>query len=221
MALLRKRRDAETELMQELSQVLERDGAHSAVEICPDPGRLRQLSRGQISSAVMRDALLAHLGHCDRCVALMASFRKKRRYGTTSLLSAAAAILIVGLLWTWNGWRGHVQQSHEVAMVDLRPLEPTRGNEHPEKLAATIHRNVSRLHVILPVGSADGNYEVGVFRTEGQASPIVHIAGSTKITDHSLDLTLPGQFASLAPGRYLLGIRDGGAEWAYYSLVVE
>jgi hypothetical protein len=76
------------------------------------------------------------------------------------------------------------------------------------------------IRVLLPTGSSEGDYDLGIFSSTSSASPIR--LGSTRAAFENGDIVIAVEVSlkKLRPGPYLLGIRHGGAEWAKYVVTL-
>lgn len=205
--------------MQALSSVTRKEQPSHELGHCPTVADLRQFALGKCNQA-HREQLLAHVGTCDRCIALLRKMRKRRvliRRTSFVLAGAAAAVLAVAF-WATLGPPSSV--SSVVATVDLRLASPTRGIQNNEGAAAvTAPQKVTRLRIILPIG-AEGKYECQILR-QGQSVPMLFSSGEAHLENHDVVLNLPVKLGKLTAGPYLLALRRESSEWVYYKLFLE
>jgi hypothetical protein len=137
------------------------------------------------------------------------------RYGWR-LGFALMCVALLAATWFW----ATRERPSVVATVDLRHI--TRGDEtFPAPTSITLQRNTVSVRVLLPVGSASGAYEVGVFENAGSNAPIVAGSAETSLDNSDLVLRFALSLRGVKPGSYALGIRHGNSEWAYYSLTID
>jgi hypothetical protein len=127
---------------------------------------------------------LDHLTSCSPCYSDFSQFRsayQKRRNRT--LFAIAANILIVAGVASWVLFLRQTQPvATEAAVLDLRNRSVPRGTEsNPAEPPLEIVRSVSRMEVYLPLGSADGVYELRISSQEG--SPVFTGSGMAKVKE--------------------------------------
>jgi hypothetical protein len=191
---------------------------------CPSIAELRQFAMGKYGlDEPMLLGMLDHLADCESCAQEMAKIRleleaeqkRSRRWFGWKLGYALLCVALVAASWFW----ATRARSSGVATVDLRSI--TRGDETSAPAPGTLHRNTASVRILLPVGSADGAYEVGVFQQAGSTAPIVTGTARTNLENNDLVLRLPLLLKSVRPGSYSLGIRHGNSEWAYYPVRID
>jgi len=190
---------------------------------CPSQEFLRGLARHEIS-VEKTEAWSEHLGTCSECFNDYTRFsaveqKRRRRFFTLGSVAAvlAAMLLIVACL-SFLYLRGR-SLGVETAIIDLRPFSLTRGDDTGSGTGQGIEINhrVSRLTIMLPVGSRDGQYEVGILRTSGEE--VVKAPASTKIAkDQSISLITEMELSKLELGPYLLAWRRAGFPWSYHPV---
>lgn len=218
MSPWRQYRVAERELMEALSSVTRKDGPASKRGACPTVADLRRFATGKCNQEE-RDEILAHLGACDRCIALLRAMRERRiLIRRTSLVFAVAAVLAIAV---WARLDRSSSISNAVATIDLRLASPTRGSENNNGADTVTARRkeAGRLRIILPIGG-EGKYDCQILRT-GQIVPLLRSSGEALLENHDVVLNLPVELGSLMPGRYSLALRHEGSEWVYYPLILE
>lgn len=186
---------------------------------CPSPADLRRFEAGKYGHhQEERDAIMAHLGVCDRCLAEMGQFKRRRvrmRRAGVVLAFAAAVLIVVSI-----SLQRHAAISNGLATIDLRLSSPYRGVEQVEDRGASkVRRNVSHLQLILLPGS-EGSYDFQLL-DDKQTEPIIHGVGQATVENDKVILNLNTSFARLTPGRYKLALRRNGYDWEYYPIVVE
>ena len=109
----------------------------------------------------------------------------------------------------------------EIAVLDLRGLSPARG-EGPAPGgtptgALSLPRRVLDLTVQLPVGSAEGSYEVAV---QQEDDPLVSVMGEAVIENQITTLRVRIDTREIPEGEYQLGVRQDGLNWRLYPLIL-
>jgi hypothetical protein len=187
---------------------------------CPSPADLRRFEAGKYGHhQEERDAIMAHLAGCDRCLAeVVQSKRRRVRMRRAGLVLAfAAAVLIVVSI----SLQRPAAISNGLATIDLRLSSPARGLEQVEDQGAIkICRNVSHLQLIMLPGS-EGSYEFQLLGDK-QTGLVSHGAGEATVENDKVILNLDTRVAPrLTPGKYKLALRRNSSDWEYYRLVVE
>jgi len=81
-----------------------------------------------------------------------------------------------------------------------------------------VSRSATHLNIYLPLGSAEGPYDVRIVTLSGES--LAATSGAAKLNDRATSLQVTLRLASLRPGKYLLQIRRPESEWISYSLVL-
>ena len=162
---------------------------------------------------------LDHLGACSPCyrdfLAVQAGYRQRR---TRMIFALAAGLLIVVSAASWVWLRQHNEQSAR-AVVDLRDRSMARGTQPPPNEAPLeIARNASHLEIYLPLGSAEGTYDLRL--TTVRSDPLVSVSGNAQLEHGVTVLRLALTTPLPTPGRYVLEIRRRGSEWASFPLEI-
>lgn len=210
----------EDELTKALSGLESEKGADV---LCPSIAELRQFAMGKYGldePALLR--MLDHLADCESCEQEMAKLRlelqanekRSRRWFGWKLGYAVLCVLLVAATWFW----ATRDRSSGLATIDLRSI--TRGDETSAATSIKLHTNTASIRILLPVGSFNGAYEVGVFEA-GSSPPIVTGSAQTRVENGDLVLRLPLSLKSVRPGSYSLGIQHGNSEWAYYPVRID
>ena len=167
------------------------------------------------------DPWLEHLTSCSPCYRDFSQFREEnQRRRTRTLLAIAASILIVACI---GGW-ALVHKRNETllaktAVLDLSDRSVSRGAEpSPGERPLEVSRSATHLNIYLPLGSAEGPYDVRIVTLSGES--LAATSGAAKLNDRATSLQVTLRLASLRPGKYLLQIRRPESEWISYSLVL-
>jgi hypothetical protein len=167
------------------------------------------------------DLPVQHLTICSPCFQDYSRYRRQARNQTIfrGALAAAVAIVVIGAAVLSGVGRGWFQRPSEpliAAVLDLRPLSPTRGEEPPEAGAVlTLRRGRLGITIQLPVGSEDGAYDVAVMLS---GRVLQSGQGTARSQDSVMVLTVRMDLRSLGPGRYAFGVRRVGSAWQEYPL---
>lgn len=204
----------EKELMRALPNASDQGSAG-----CPSPADLRRFEAGKYGHhQEERDAIMAHLGVCDRCLGVMVQLKRRRvrmRRAGLVLAFAAAVLIVVSI-----SLQRHAPISNGLATIDLRLSSPARGLEQVEDRGTIkIRRNVDHLQLILLPGS-EGRYEFQLLGDK-QTGPVIHGGGQATVENDKVILNLNTSFAHLTVGKYKLALRRNSSDWEYYRLIVE
>ena len=216
-------RDEFTEGEQRVLDVLERGLSREF----PNPDRI-----GCPGSAVLRGIAfhklrlsevhqwMDHLSACSPCYQEFTQLRKQAVTQPRRLpvwLGAAAIVIL-----TVTGWlsvRTHYAvQGPETAVLDLRGISVTRGESSPQTNLPTLEVQRSAKHLVLdlPIGSAEGSYELELQSESG--TQFLNATGTAQFNDGVAVLRVDVQFRDVSPGIYVLGLRQPGLEWVRYRV---
>ncbi len=100
---------------------------------------------------------------------------------------------------------GPSHRTQTVAVLDLRNASQARGGNAPEQATPrlTVPHNARTLQIYLPIGSEEGEYEVGLFRSAGR--PLVQTRGRAELISQSVILRIKLDLSLVSQGEYLLG----------------
>jgi len=164
---------------------------------------------------------LDHLGSCSPCYADFKRFREafERQRRQRWLAAAAGILLAVGVL----GWallhKRNESFMAQTAALDLRDRSVARGGEPtPGEQPLELSRAVKHLNVYLPLGSAEGPYELRIATTAGSAIFTTNGVASLKDGVTSMEVAL--DLSSAPSGQYVLQIRRPSSEWNSYPLLL-
>ena len=187
---------------------------------CPGSDVLKRIASHEMSLAEAEN-WLDHLTSCSPCyrdfTELQASHRRRRMQ--TVLAIAASILIVVGVA----GWALFFKQKGpavvQSAVLDLRNRSVPRGGEpNPGEQPLELSRKVKRLNVYLPLGSAEGPYEIRIATTAGSA--IFTTDGVASLKDGVTSIEAAVDLPSASSGRYLLEIRRSNSEWNSYPLLL-
>lgn len=164
---------------------------------------------------------LDHLGSCSPCYRDFSQFQRAyqlRRRRT--LLAIAASILICVAIGGWALVHWHKKnETAEVVVLDLRNWSVTRGiGPNARVKPLEMSREASRLSILLPLGSREGEYDVRIATPSGES--LMAARGIASVKNGVTALQVAISLSSVSPGSYLLQIREAGLEWNSYPLDV-
>jgi hypothetical protein len=167
------------------------------------------------------DKWLDHLGSCSPCYRDFLQFRAAHRTRRMqNLFAIAASILVVASLAGWAVVH-QKQQSlvAQTAVLDLRNRSLSRGGEsNPVEPPLEVGRGVKHLSVYLPLGSAEGPYEMRIATTAGDAVISTSADASLKHGVTSIEVVV--DLSSAFSGQYVFQLRRPNSEWNSYALVL-
>ena len=164
---------------------------------------------------------LDHVGSCSPCYRDFSQFQKTyqlRRKRT--LLAIAASILVCASVGGWALVRWHNRnEAVQTAVLDLRDWSVTRGVEpNPGVKPLEVSREGSRLSILLPLGSSEGEYDVRIATRSGES--LATASGIASVTKGVTTVRVSISLSSVSPGTYILQIRKTALEWNSYPLAV-
>jgi hypothetical protein len=187
---------------------------------CPGSDVLRRIASHAMPLAEA-EKWLDHLTSCSPCYRdfseLQAGYRHRRM--RAALAIAASILIVVGVA----GWALFFKQKGlpvvQTAVLDLRNRSVPRGGEPtPGEQPLEVSREVKRLNVYLPLGSAEGPYELRIAPTTG--SSIFTANGVASLKDGVTSIETVVDLSAASSGRYVLQIRRPNSEWNSYPLLL-
>jgi len=187
---------------------------------CPGSDVLKRIASHAMPLAEA-EKWLDHLTSCSPCYRdfseLQAGYRHRRM--RTTLAIAASILIVVGVA----GWALFFKQKGPAvvqwAVLDLRNRTVPRGGEAtPGEQTLEVSREVKRLNIYLPLGSAEGPYEIRIATTAGSA--IFTTNGVASLKDGVTSIEAAVDLSSASSGRYVLQIRRPNSEWSSYPLLL-
>ena len=188
---------------------------------CPSSEVLKRIASHEMPLSEA-EKWLDHLGSCSPCyrdyLELQAAHRKRLQ---RALLAVAAGILllipVVGRIFLPR--HHEVPPSQITAVLDLRNRSVTRGAEQgPTEGPLAVSRYASLWDIQLPLGSADGPYEVRLTTPQGQQ--VLATQGVATISGGITLLRVEVSLSSASPGQYLLQLREPTLAWNSFAVVV-
>jgi hypothetical protein len=187
---------------------------------CPGSDVLRRIASHAMPLAEA-EKWLDHLTSCSPCYRdfseLQAGYRHRRMQAVLAI--AASILIVVGVA----GWALFFKQKGpsavQTAVLDLRNRSVPRGGElNPGGQPLEVSREVKRLNIYLPLGSAEGPYEIRIATTAGSA--IFTTDGVASLKDGVTSIEAAVDLPSASSGRYVLEIRRSNSEWNSYPLLL-
>lgn len=187
---------------------------------CPPARTLRKIARKTLP---ITDPAIDHVAHCSPCFNELHELRagmRSRRKAWSAAAVAAVVVAAVALGYVAFQAEAPIDPTPEAAVLDLRGLSPTRGGVPDPGAPPTVlslPRRVLDLTVQLPIGSADGAYEVALQQGE---DPLLVANGAASIQNGIATLRVRIDTRELSEGEYQLGWRQDGLNWRLYPLIL-
>jgi len=187
---------------------------------CPGPEVLKRIASHEMPLAEA-EKWLDHVTSCSPCYRdfseLQAGYRHRRMQ--TILAIAASILIVVGVA----GWALFFKQKGlpavQTAVLDLRNRSVPRGGEaNPGEQPLEVSREVKRLNVYLPLGSAEGPYEMRIVTTAGNA--VFATSGVASLKDGVTSIQAAIDLSSASSGQYVFQVRRPNSEWNSYPLML-
>jgi len=187
---------------------------------CPDVDVLKRIA-SRTMPLNEADRWLDHLGSCSPCYSDFSEFRRayeSRRKRT--LLAIAASILVAACIGGWSLLQRHNEGLvAQTALLDLRKRSLPRGTErNPPEPPLVLNRAARHWNVYLPLGSAEGTYEIRIVTDSGGL--LLTATGEAKLVSGIASLPVDVNLGSKNLGRYNLEIRKNTGEWNSFPLVL-
>lgn len=201
---------------------------------CPTAAEIGSMARREVSLSNIR-ASAQHIATCSACLSDYLAARERwtrRRRHTFAIVATAAglAAAIIGIISLRSptpapptppplAQERQAQPALQLATLDLRPLDATRGEpDSPAETPVLTRANV-RLTILLPAGSDHGNYQFEIRDERG--SPKIYGAGIAVIRNYVTTIETTLDLRKLNPGRFTWSIRRAEeSSWRSYPLTV-
>ncbi len=187
---------------------------------CPGSAVLKRIASHEMPLAEA-EKWLDHLTSCSPCYRefseLQAGYRHRRMQ--TILAIAASILIVVGVA----GWALFFRQKGppvvQTAVLDLRNRSIPRGTEpNPGEQPLEVSREVRHLDVYLPLGSAEGPYEMRIATTAG--SEVFATRGVASLKGGVTSIQTVVDLSSASSGQYIFQVRRANSEWNSYPLML-
>jgi hypothetical protein len=107
----------------------------------------------------------------------------------------------------------------QTTVLDLRNRSVPRGGEpNRDDQPLEVSRAVRHLNVYLPLGSAEGPYEMRIATTTGSA--VLNTTGAASLKDGVTSIQAVVNLSSASPGQYVFQVRRRDSEWNSYPLML-
>ena len=187
---------------------------------CPGSAVLKRIASHEMPLAEA-EKWLDHLTSCSPCYSDFSQFQSgyKRQRTRTFLAIAASVFIVISIA----GWALFFKQKGprvvQTAVLDLRSRSIPRGTEpNPGEQPLEVSRGVRHLNVYLPLGSAEGPYEVRIATTTGGA--VFTTEGVASLKDGVTSIQAAVDLSSTSSGQYVFQVRRPGSEWNSYPLML-
>ncbi len=187
---------------------------------CPGSEVLKRIASHEMSLSEA-EKWLDHLTSCSPCYSDFSQFKTAyTRRRARTLLAIAASVLICASIGGWAFVRWHNKnQAFQTAVLDLRNLSSARGAEPNTGVKPLeVNREASRLSILLPLGSSEGQYDVRIVTLSGES--LASASGIASVKNGVTALQVAMSLSSISPGTYLLQVRKPDLEWNSYPLAV-
>lgn len=203
---------------------------------CPTTDEIGAMARHEIPQSNLAGRA-EHIATCSSCLseylAAHEKWKRRRLYWVAALAAAAVLILgFVGISWLRSPDPGPTLISptspdvgqpdtqQQVATLDLRPFEVTRGERPAQPPAPVLTRANLRLTILLPVGSEEGNYQFEI--RDEQDVPRIRGTALAVIRDYITTIETVLDLRPLNAGSFTLVIRQTDeSSWRSYGLEVQ
>lgn len=201
---------------------------------CPPASEIDAIARRQ-SPLSGTGGLTGHIATCSPCLSeyLAAREKRKRTWQLIAVLATAAGLgmLIAGASLLRSPApvppstppsiaERRPPEAVRSATLDLRPLEPVRGESDTRIPVPVLDRANLMLTILLPVGSEEGSYEFQV--RDEKDSPKLQGTATAAIRNYVTTIETTVDLRPLDPGSFKWAIRrDGESSWRTYSLRIQ
>lgn len=188
---------------------------------CPPSEVLKRIASHEMPLSES-EKWLDHLGSCSPCyrdyLDLRAASRKRLQWAWFAVAAGVLlSLLVVGGI---HFFKHQGLAPAQTAVLDLRYRSARRGAEQASAEAALeVSRYASLWDIQLPLGSADGPYEVRL--TTEQGEQVLATRGVATITEGVTLLRVEARLSSANPGRYVLQLREPTLAWNSYAVIVQ
>jgi hypothetical protein len=187
---------------------------------CPGPDVLRKIVSHEMPLPEA-EKWLDHLTSCSPCYADFSQLRTVVERRRSQTLLAIAASILIGI--SVAGWalffKPKEQAVLQTAVLDLRTRSVPRGGEpKPGEQPLEASRAVRHLNVYLPLGSAEGAYDMRIVTTTGSA--VFTAEGTASLKDGVTSIQADVDLSSASSGEYVFQVRRPNSNWNSYALIL-
>ena len=198
---------------------------------CPGSEVLKAIALRKISM-IDGAEYIDHVGCCSPCFMEYDARRRQaenqKRLRFVAVAAGIAVVIGIGL-WAWRGGdrfrrgnevAGQTAVPYEHSLLDLRNRSVLRGAEpNPNLTPVELPRAALALSIYLPTGSEPGRFEIGI--AEQSKKLLLTTEGVAVFRDHTAVLEIKLDLTGVAAGQYLMAVRQPGADWAYYPMLLK
>ena len=191
---------------------------------CPDSATIKAIAFGKLSGE-RASTWWSHFATCSPCTREFAAFQQQARASRNVRIAAgiAASILLAVGIIAWLAMQGRIVgpeplRPYESSTLDLRSMSLVRGGSTSSDAAPDLPRRRLALSIYLPTGTEPGAFEVRL--AQQPERPILTTSGPAVLRDQITVLEVKLDLTGLAPGSYLLAIRETNWDWNYYRAIV-
>ena len=189
-------------------------------------------SREDISNFPEAEDIVDHIATCSPCFLEYNAIRRRSRrrlFGGTALC-CVVGLLLTGLILRWatptrpqNETVAHQAPTTTIqAVLDFRNRTVNRSDREQtarEPSAPHLRRALLNLSINLPIGVEDGLYSVQFRNPFGQS--VVNAVGTAAWDGSAETLVTAVDLRNLAPGEYILAVRQGNSAWREYAVILD
>jgi hypothetical protein len=208
----------EQRILDVLTQGLSREFPNPERIGCPGSAVLIGIASHKLRLAEVHQ-WLDHLSACTPCYQEFTELRKQvvsQRRRLQVWLAVAAVLILTVAGWLWMRIH-YAAQGPETAVVDLRSISVARGENSSQtgQPPLELYRSAKHLVLDLPIGSAEGNYELTLLSESG--TQLLSATGTAQLQDRVVVLRADVDLRNVRPGLYILALRRPGLEWVRYT----
>ena len=172
---------------------------------CPGDEILRGLASRKLP---INHPARMHIGQCSPCWREFRSFQAEiKRTKRWRLIGGIAALALILLLGPSLYWFEGQRKSDPIIALDLRSIDPTRGNDQ-QHLRVHLPPRVFRLVVTLPFGLSGGVYELQL--RDSKDFVAAKVRGAATIADGDTRLKVDRMdLSNISKGDYVLILAHG------------
>lgn len=184
---------------------------------CPTDKRLlRDLAAKKLRPT---DPFVQHVAECSPCFRELNELKHRSNSGRAwKITGAAAAIVLAGAaFWLWERRLPPLDGGERIATIDLRPSDAMRSpNTAQHRLSFSLSRGKLSVSILLPVGAAEGPYELKLLNDALQ--PVWSGQSEASLRNHVMIISTKIDTRDLNPGTYSFWLRRPGHEWQDYPV---
>jgi len=191
---------------------------------CADSETIKAMAFGKLRGEKV-SSWWSHFATCSPCTREFAAFQQQARASrnTRTVVGIAASVLLTLGIVAWLAMQGRIVgpeplPPYESSTLDLRSMSLVRGGSTSSGGPLELPRRRLALSIFLPTGTEPAEFDVQLSRQAEQ--PILTASGPAILRDQITVLEVKLDLTGLAPGSYLLAIREKDWDWNYYRVTV-